>query len=266
MKRRLFVSFVLALMLSLALITPVLADSWDVEDPCVVANEDFIWGQGWDGGYPDGTLESYYGEQSWSYYETPSDGYNLYRDDATDTGNLDAIQSLITRTPGAITGLSVEFSFPDRNEGMLYYMGGVSPDTWYWATEPRGYNSPVALPEYENPWSTGKFDVVVCTWDSYQTYKWEGGYTDGKILGKAVSQIGKGNGGYYRLDIPVGTEISNHGSRVDGVKLWVNQFGGPRFTMGKNMQFSNECSISRLVDGEWVVIVAFTEITDGKPR
>jgi len=129
--------FALALVLSFSLVTAVPVAAWDVEDPCVASNEDFIWGIGWDGD----TAESYYGEQSWSFFETPNDGYNLYRDDVTGTGNLDKIDDLITRTPGAITGLLIEFVFPEIDGG-LWYMGDEGSNKYYWALEPRGYNYP----------------------------------------------------------------------------------------------------------------------------
>ena len=147
--KKIAIALTLALAAILVFGSTVLA--WDYEDPCVVDNEDFLWDQGWDGGYPDGTLESYYGEQSWSYYETPSDGYNLYRDDVTGTGNLDAIQSLVTRTPEAIDLPGATIQYFDMDGG-FYYMTSISPDTWYWATSPRGYNDPVpdTNPHYLN--------------------------------------------------------------------------------------------------------------------
>lgn len=52
MKKRILLTMVSVLMLVMLVATPVLA--WDVEDPCVAANEDFIAG----GGVDDGVWET----------------------------------------------------------------------------------------------------------------------------------------------------------------------------------------------------------------
>ena len=136
-KKVLSVLLALVLVLSFSLIPVIPALAWDEEDSLVASYDDFIWGIGWD----DDSMESYYGEQSWSYYETPSDGYNLYRDDVSGTGNLDEIRDLITRTPEAIDLPEATTTYFD-SDGGLWYMRSESPDTYYWATEPRGYNLP----------------------------------------------------------------------------------------------------------------------------
>lgn len=149
MKKRIGIALILAVVMVVSLCVPVLA--WDREDSEVANSEDFIWGQGWDGGYPDGTLESYYGEQSWSYYETPSDGFNLYQDDVSDTGNLDLIAGVYTLTPGAID-LPNAIDFTAYEDNLWYMSSDESLDTWYWATEPRGYNIPE--PKHEKHYIT----------------------------------------------------------------------------------------------------------------
>ncbi|GAI77261.1 unnamed protein product [marine sediment metagenome] len=132
---------------------PALA--WEVEDPSVADNEDFIGG----GGYDDGVYgHARSGAQPWPFYKIPNEGYSLYRDDVTDTGNLDQVYFL-TFTPDKIDlpiiasygpytaeevgqeGLQADYPYEGLAE--YWHMGGeVSPDTWYWATEPRGYDLP----------------------------------------------------------------------------------------------------------------------------
>ena len=169
MKRKIFsILFAVVLVLSFSLVTAVPALAWDVEDPEVANNEDFIWGIGWDGD----SMESYYGEQSWTYYETPGDGYNLYRDDVTDTGNLDEIKDLITRTPNAIDLPDSTTTYWDFDGG-LWYIRSESLDTWYWALEPRGYNfqdidiKPGSDPNSINLKSKGVVPVAVLATETF---------------------------------------------------------------------------------------------------
>lgn len=109
----------------------------------------------------------------------------------------------------------------------------------------------------------GQFDVILCSTAYYHSYKWEGGYRDGKILRDNLSQVCKSNGDYYRLDIPAGTEITSYGYGIWGLRMRVDGFGEITFNP-KNIQFSEECSVSKGVDDEWVEVVSFTEIADGK--
>jgi len=134
MKRRLTLALAVALTLVLILSSAALA--WDNEDTCVADNEDFIAG----GGFDDGASEFHSGAQDWPYGKAPNEGYSLYRDDVTDTGNLDSA-SILTFTPdGVDLPIITEYWHPDT--GTYWYMGDESPDTWYWETEPRGYNNP----------------------------------------------------------------------------------------------------------------------------
>lgn len=137
MKRLLGIALILAVAMVLGLCAPVLA--WELEDPEAANNEDFIAG----GGFDDGSMETQSGAQPWPYYKAPNEGYNLYRDDVTDTGNLDSA-FILTFTPDAVD-LPVIASYgpyPKENLAEYWYVGDESPDTWYWATEPRGYDIP----------------------------------------------------------------------------------------------------------------------------
>lgn len=257
--KNLAIALVLALIALLAFGTVALAgEPWDVEDPCVAANEDFI--NGW--GSDDGVYDTTGGVQEWAYTNLPNEGYSLYRDDVTDTGNLDTA-AILTFTPGKVD-LPIQGEYHDCPTGVYWKMGAASPDTWYWATEPRGYNKPAPKPSKENLfYNAGQFDVILCSTAYYGSYKWEGGYLDGKILRDDLSQVCKSNGDYYRLDIPAGTEITSYGNRVWGLRMRVSLYGEITFNP-KNIQFSNVCSVSKGVDDEWVEVVSFTEIAGGE--
>ena len=153
--KKLLIALILVVVMVLSLCAPVLAgDPWDVEDPCVADNEDFIGG----GGYDDSVMDARSGAQPWPFYKVPNEGYSLYRDDVTDSGNLDQVYFL-TFTPDVIDlpiiasygpytaeevgheGLQADYPYEGLAE--YWHMGGeVSPDTWYWALAPRGYDVP----------------------------------------------------------------------------------------------------------------------------
>ncbi|GAJ24287.1 unnamed protein product, partial [marine sediment metagenome] len=108
---------VIALTLALAaiLVFGGTALAWDYEDPCVAANEDFWNVNGWDDGVQqpgppllDGSESLGHVGGQHPYWVDPdtgtvlvADGYNLYRDDVTDTGNLDMVR-FRTDTPDEI--------------------------------------------------------------------------------------------------------------------------------------------------------------------
>ncbi|GAJ13636.1 unnamed protein product, partial [marine sediment metagenome] len=83
--KKIVIAFTLALAAVMVLGSTALA--WDYEDPCVADNEDFIGG----GGYDDDVMDARSGAQPWPYYKVPNEGYSLYRDDVTDSGNLDQV-------------------------------------------------------------------------------------------------------------------------------------------------------------------------------
>lgn len=251
-----------AIALSLALVTILclgtVALAWDFEDSCVAGNEDFIWGIGWDGG----VMESYFGEQSWSYFETPNDGYNLYRDNVTNTGNLDAINGMYTRTPDAI-GLSDSLYFD--MDGGLWYMYDESLDTWYWATEARGYNggsSGFSLPQ------SGMFLVAMCGHGTgyWQNYHWVEDFPHGKTLAEPVFQTTtyrfNGFSATYALAIPEGTEIT--GYYIPKANALDFKIVDGQFHISPSLKFSQPAKILELVDGEWVEVLSFTQVLNGK--
>ncbi|HUV56184.1 MAG TPA: hypothetical protein VMV84_03020 [Dehalococcoidales bacterium] len=170
MKKIFSVFLTLVLVLSFSLVTAGPALAWEVEDPCVASNEDFIAG----GGTDDSTWETQSGAQPWPYPKNPNEGYNLYRDDVTDTGNLDVV-FILTFTPDEVD-LPIIASYgpyPDEGLAEYWYMGDESPDTYYWALEPRGYNlpdidiKPGSDPNSINLKSRGVVPVAVLTTDEF---------------------------------------------------------------------------------------------------
>lgn len=260
---------IIALMMALVMVlvpssAAFAGEYFDVEDPCVADSGDFIWGVGWDGS----SAESYYGEQSWSYYPTPSDGYNLYRDDATDTGNLDEINDLITRTPDAIEGLSIEWAFPELDGG-FWYMGDASPDTWYWALEPRGYNYPVNEAYNRYKGLSGVFWVEVFNFGGFDTYKWDDWSSADRVIRDPLIARGEVTGVNAikcLLYIPEGTHLSYPGRPgVLVTNLSIEREGsGVRFEPG-NMDFSQVCTLKLVYPDGTEEIVTFTQIRDGQP-
>lgn len=262
MKKKLLISLMVALVMVLVPSSVAFAgEYYDIEDPCVADSEDFIWGVGWDGS----SAESYYGGQSWSYYPTPSDGYNLYRDDATDTGNLDEINDLITRTPDAIEGLSIEWAFPELDGG-FWYMGDESLDTWYWALEPRGYN--IVREQEELPYLglEGKFTVEVFKYRYHDSYSWAGRWNElPQVLGEAVSITGVSNGTTCNLEIPEGTQVSfPYRPGVLVTFLSVSIVDGEVSFSTKNMDFSEPCTLT-FTTPAGTEVITFTQIRDGLP-
>jgi len=228
----------ISLLIAVMTVTPALA--WDNEDPCVVANEDFIAGGGLDGG----TFENQSGAQPWPPGKIPSEGYNLYRDDVTDTGNLDVVY-ILTFTPDNVDLPIIANYGPYPGIDEYWYMGGEEcPDTWYWALAPRGYN---------NPWGPSApswlpvLNQFSLWYSGIESYNW----IDGNTL-PAIDRTANGfwNGVPYtmRVIIPEGTEVyGGYCLRLvygpDGLTL--------RPLDGGTMTFSNPVSISLLVDGEW---------------
>jgi len=255
--RKLTIALILALMVTL--LTSPVAFAYDYEDTEVANNGDFFYGRGLDVG---SGWENHPGEQGWS----SGDGYNLYRDDVTDAGNLDYVE-IWTFTPDKIDLPNKTFPLMPRD---------VSVDTYYWAKEPRGFNDTGASGERKSWFCSGEYDVYLGTQPgdffkrSHGTYKWEGGYLGGRILAEGVSQVGQFNSGLdgtYKVEIPVGTQIGVPmlpGVKATGVFFAQRPDGTIYAKMGKNQEYSNECTIYKFVDGEWEVVVTFTKIVKGK--
>ncbi|MBA7668092.1 hypothetical protein ES703_76196 [subsurface metagenome] len=143
MKKKVGILVALVMAISLCMVPAVPAVALMTYDPCVAANVDFIYGIDESHTYPDNV--SHYGEQWLITYtgDDPAklpDGYNLYRDDVSGTGDL-AMVGILTFTPDEID-LPVIDEFPNPSLGTYYYMGEESPNKYYWALEPNGIENP----------------------------------------------------------------------------------------------------------------------------
>ena len=253
MKKKLILIPLLVLTLVLSMGMPVLA--WYYEDPCVASSEDFIWGVGWEGNAP----ESYYGGQSWSYFSTPNDGYNLYRDDVSGTGNLDKIWSLITRTPNVIDLPNATIDYYDLDGGFYYMTSETSDACYYWAMEPRGKNQ-------DTSWMADHIQVIGA-WGTSGLYEIE---FDGTLL-EEVSILAKFNDITYKLDITKGTKVTGpDGSKA--IVLFLMDVVDDQPYITSTLDFSEACVLSRAVgtpqwysedwlEGiEWIEVCAFTHV------
>lgn len=258
MKKKLILIPLLVLVLIALMGMPVLA--WDNEDPCVADNEDFIAG----GGQDDGAPEFHSGAQSWPYGKQPNEGYDLYRDDVTDTGNLDSA-FILTYTPGEIDlPLIAEYYHPDT--GAYWYVGEESPDTYYWALEPRGYDNP----KEKDP---NRFTVLMSFGRDGAKYVNE----DDNTLKSGIDVTGVYDDVGYRLVIPEGCTIEKpSGKRLPVLFLKVVIGATLTFTTG-DVVFSEPCILystegepiydmwGRITTTEeWVEVGSFTSIVDGK--
>ncbi|MBA7684068.1 hypothetical protein ES703_92458 [subsurface metagenome] len=252
--KKLIIALMLALVMVLVPSSVALAgEYYDVEDPCVADNEDFSWGWGNEG-------KAHFGEQ----FSNPAlaDGYNLYQDIVTDTGNLDWV-CILTSTPD-------EIDLPIVGG----YMYGENPDTWYWDTGPRGYNFPAPAPapkETYNRYSGlgGVFWVEVFNYSSFDTFKWDDWSSRDRVLAESAIITGKVTGVnavVCTLYIPEGTHLSYPGRPGTlTTHLIIEREGtGVRFSP-KNMDFSQPCTLKLVYPDGTEEVVDFTQIRDGQP-
>ncbi len=287
MKKRLTVALVLAVVISMVFSGAVLA--WDEEDPCVANNADFWNVNGEDDGikqlgpvWPDGYVPT---GQTGEQHPTPyidkdgnevfahPTGYNLYRDDVTNTGNLDWVR-IRTDTPGNIhlnEAYLTESKYehwkncplgkkPVKDNPACIWCWKVTyenPDTWYWATEPRGINYPEPEPRERDP---NRFTVTLkWGWQSTTRFVSE---KDNTIRG-GIEAVGKYDETQYMLSIPAGTVIERpSGDRPHQLNL--RDIDGDKLTFGQiDVEFSKPC-VLYVEEGEdeWVEVGSFTSIVD----
>ena len=197
--RKLIIALMLSLLLTLTFSS--VANAYDVEDPCVADNKDFLSGGGMDFDSVS-PFEYYYGE----LWAGGSDGYNLYRDDVTDTGNLDTIY-IWASAPD-----KVDLPWDGTVWVGYYHMTDESPDTWYWSLEPRGWN-------YSTPELAAGFRIILpgaSAWFPYCGFATAGDidFSDGTI--RIV--IPKGTRITYPNGIQVGQlKVDGDGNIVNGI-------------------------------------------------
>ena len=118
----------------------------------------------------------------------------------------------------------------------------------------------------------GQFLVIIC--GSSAGYDWVEGWPWGTTLAEPVSQVGTcyicpGNrypcpGTEYKIEIPEGTVVGGYYTgqgRV--VSLEVKIVDGHLY-FSPNLRLSQPAILYKLVDGEWVEVLSFTEVLNGK--
>ncbi len=192
------------------------------------------------------------------------DGYNLYRDDATDTGNIDEVYGIWTLTPDKI-----DLPNTGAKMGPLTVMWGESPDTWYWSTEARGYNLPE--PEPPKPGSIaqpgpcfGNLIVIVC--GNTHSYAWSDEislaeyYTGMPLQGKTLAEDVAATGCGYELVIPAGTEVTGlEGGYASFIEIKKASYPNSYLIIAPNFVLSAPAIL--YLDG--VEVMRFTRVVGG---
>ena len=124
---------------------------------------------------------------------------------------------------------------------------------------------PAGPPANGNPdCCAGKFMATMCN-TSRVCYNWVEGWQQGKTLAEPVSQIGTcygSPGTDYKLDIPEGTVIEGYfGGKASYIQM---QIIGGEFYFSPNLKLSQPATLYKLVDGEWVKVLSFTQVLNGK--
>jgi len=116
-----------------------------------------------------------------------------------------------------------------------------------------------------NPYGNygGQFLVIMC--GSHAGYNWVESWQQGTTLAGPVSQVGTcyaSPGTQYKLEIPAGTVISGYyGGRVNFIEMRI--IGG-EFYFIPNLKLSQQATLYKLVDGEWIEVLTFTQVLSGK--
>jgi len=251
-KTKLIIPLLLALVVTLIPVSAVFAyEPWDVEDPCEFSHEDFALASGYDA--ETQTTVTHKGEHFPG--KPPSDGYSHYRDDTTNSGDLDEIDVLL----------------PRPNPGFIH-IGLQSPNTWYWATEPRGYNLPLVVTPANESYNrykglSGVFWVEVFNFSGFDTYKWDDWGSFDRVLAEPVVAYNKVNGLICTLYIPEGTHLSYPNrpyTLVTNLFVEKDDDGGIYFEPG-NLDFSQPCFLKLAHSDGTEEVVTFTQIRDGLP-
>jgi len=113
----------------------------------------------------------------------------------------------------------------------------------------------------------GKFLVIMC--GSYAGYNWVESWQHGKTLAEPVSQVGTcyAPGTKYKIEIPAGTEITGYyswgGIPLKAHFLEIKCVDGKLY-FSPNLKLSQPAILYQLVDGEWVEVLSFTQVLNGK--
>ena len=116
-----------------------------------------------------------------------------------------------------------------------------------------------------NPYGNygGQFLVIMC--GAHAGYNWVESWQQGATLAGPVSQVGTcyaSPGTTYKIEIPAGTVISGYYSgRVQHLEFRIVE---GQFYFSPNLKLSQPATLYKLVDGEWVEVLSFTQVLNGK--
>jgi len=114
----------------------------------------------------------------------------------------------------------------------------------------------------------GQFLVIMC--GSQAGYNWVESWQQGTTLADSVSQVStcySSLGTEYKLEISAGTKITGYYS-AGGIPLKAHfiEFAviEGQLHFSPNLKLSQPATLYKLVDGEWVKVLSFTQVLNGK--
>ena len=115
----------------------------------------------------------------------------------------------------------------------------------------------------------GRFVVILCP--SSAEYPWVEGWVRGTTLADPVSLIGiccvrsdSWQATTYKIEIPEGTVVSGYYPGQGRVIYLEIKVVDGQLHFSPNLRLSQPATLYMLVDGEWVEVLSFTEILNGK--
>jgi len=111
----------------------------------------------------------------------------------------------------------------------------------------------------------GKFLVILCP--SFEGYSWVEDWQHGTTLAEPVSLVGTcyaSPGSAYKIEIPEGTVVSGYYSGQGRVTFLKVAVVDGQLYFSPNLKLSQQATLYKLVDGEWVEVLTFTQVLNGK--
>lgn len=246
-------------------------------------NDDFQFALGFDretggSGWTWSKVESHTGGM-WSR----PDGYDIYQDDGSGEGWLDKVSVQDGWMPSDYNSYWDDNAFYFSQESGTYYVMDEEAGCIYvidkeagsiWVVDKEGGRIWIPLPSAPtvsngDPYDgfAGQFLVIMCGHSSHKGYNWVEGWK-GKTLAKPVSQIChycfNGFSAYFKLEIPEGTVVEGYynSQRVQHLEFSIVE--GEYCFSPANINFSQPVVLYQGIDGEWVEVLKFTQVLNGK--
>jgi len=155
-----------------------------------------------------------------------------------------------------------EYNIEQGGSGYAMYSQGF----WFWhssgSESAEAWNSVLWQSNKVTAALPDRFTVNIL--GTSKEYRWEGGYTDGRVLRDAVDLQGAMNGCQLRLYIPAGTVVNEDATR--GYELEVNCYQDRITvkTVPSSLTFSEPVTLYRADNGFWKEVSTFTELANGQ--